>query len=689
VYSYSDAGGSLGYTYTSIRGFDDRRIATYLNGVPLNDPEDQYSYWVDLPDFLASVTDLQVQRGIGNAQYGDPAFGGSINVVSSVFARKRETRIRLGQGYLYYESDKIGESAIGSIDFSSGIIDGRYAFHGRISQQKSDGYRTQSSAKATGYFLSVGRIDPKMSTELLVFGGPTNLHLSFFGISRDQIAIDRRFNPLSYVGETDNFTQPHYHLHHQWELSDQVHLANTLYFVRGRGYFEQFIADASFAEYGVDSTLTNDLAAGDLVRQQSVTKGQLGWTGRLSRAHDNGSEAIIGSFYTFASDHTGDVIRTEQATSLSIFPHRYYHWEGEKLVGSLGVEISRAASEQLQLSGGLHARVQQYDFKQEKLGLFRRFNFTTDWLFLSPKVGAVLSLEKNEKRETDLYGSFGIVSRAPTDAAVYDASNPNVFPSLAIDRQIVNGADTSYQFGDPLFDAERVTAFEIGIRTRTSKLRGSLNFYSMNFENEIIPYGGINPSSGQLATANANGSTRFGVEAAGSWEIARAWTISGAFSWQRYTVRDFVDTLDVYDQDFNYLRSEEYRFSDRQGLAFPEFLGSARVAYQSRSLEGTLRLQAAGKQYLELGNIDSLSIHPVLTVGFDLGATFRPVAGLGSFRAVVSVDNLFNRKYERSGYGWNYLVAENINAPATLVGGAEYYVAAERSVFFLLEMRFD
>ncbi|MBD3403931.1 TonB-dependent receptor plug domain-containing protein, partial [candidate division GN15 bacterium] len=60
-YSFSDAGGNMGYTYTQIRGFDDKRISTYINGVPLNDPEDQYNYWVDLPDFTESVTDVQVQ----------------------------------------------------------------------------------------------------------------------------------------------------------------------------------------------------------------------------------------------------------------------------------------------------------------------------------------------------------------------------------------------------------------------------------------------------------------------------------------------------------------------------------------------------------------------------------------------------------------------------------------------------
>ena len=76
LYTYTDGGAALGYSYTLIRGFDDKRIVTYINGVPLNDPEDQATYFVDLPDFAANVTDIQIQRGVGNSLYGDASFGG-------------------------------------------------------------------------------------------------------------------------------------------------------------------------------------------------------------------------------------------------------------------------------------------------------------------------------------------------------------------------------------------------------------------------------------------------------------------------------------------------------------------------------------------------------------------------------------------------------------------------------------
>ncbi|MCK5033092.1 MAG: TonB-dependent receptor, partial [Calditrichia bacterium] len=60
VYAYSLTGDNLGYSFLKIRGFDQRRIGVMINDIPLNDPEDQEVYWVDLPDLTESVQDIQI-----------------------------------------------------------------------------------------------------------------------------------------------------------------------------------------------------------------------------------------------------------------------------------------------------------------------------------------------------------------------------------------------------------------------------------------------------------------------------------------------------------------------------------------------------------------------------------------------------------------------------------------------------
>ena len=75
----SDAGTGIGYTYMRIRGVDQTRINVTMNGVAINDAESQGTWLVNLPDFGTHVTELNVQRGVGNSSNGSAAFGASMN----------------------------------------------------------------------------------------------------------------------------------------------------------------------------------------------------------------------------------------------------------------------------------------------------------------------------------------------------------------------------------------------------------------------------------------------------------------------------------------------------------------------------------------------------------------------------------------------------------------------------------
>jgi len=125
TYSYADAGGGLGYSYLKIRGFDDKRISVYVNGVPLNDPEDQATYFVDIPDFASEVTDIQVERGIGNSLYGDASFGGSVNIISGGLNRTRKVSVSTGYGNYFEDGSIIGNMRKQAIEYSSGLISGK------------------------------------------------------------------------------------------------------------------------------------------------------------------------------------------------------------------------------------------------------------------------------------------------------------------------------------------------------------------------------------------------------------------------------------------------------------------------------------------------------------------------------------------------------------------------------------
>ena len=98
VVATSDAGTGIGYTGMRLRGTDPTRINVTLNGVPMNDPESQGVFWVNLPDFASSTENIQVQRGVGTSTNGAGAFGGSINIKTDNIQQKPYADLDLTAG---------------------------------------------------------------------------------------------------------------------------------------------------------------------------------------------------------------------------------------------------------------------------------------------------------------------------------------------------------------------------------------------------------------------------------------------------------------------------------------------------------------------------------------------------------------------------------------------------------------
>ena len=140
----SDAGAGVGYSGIRIRGIDATRINVTINGVPYNDPESHGVYWVDLPDLAGSVSNIQVQRGIGTSTNGSAAFGSSINI---------ETTKSAVEPYTQYTSAFGSFSTFkNNIKFGTGILKNHWAIEGSLSAIKSAGYidRATSNLKS-GY----------------------------------------------------------------------------------------------------------------------------------------------------------------------------------------------------------------------------------------------------------------------------------------------------------------------------------------------------------------------------------------------------------------------------------------------------------------------------------------------------------------------------------------------------------
>ena len=244
VWAYSESGNGTGYSYISIRGFDQSRIGVMIDGVPLNDNESHQVYWVDHGDLLADASDVQIQRGIGNSLYGSSAFGGSINVNTQIASDKREIKVSYGSGEwntsktsLRYRSGKdLGE------DLSLTI---------RTSQVESDGYRENHNSKQKGMFFGLEHRGEKFTNKFRAHLGYENTQLLWDGIHINDIN-DRMKRRAGYQAFTDDFVQQIYSLNTTSRLSNNIFFRNVSYLVRGKGYYEVQKTGRDYYSYNLD-----------------------------------------------------------------------------------------------------------------------------------------------------------------------------------------------------------------------------------------------------------------------------------------------------------------------------------------------------------------------------------------------------------------------------------------------------
>lgn len=647
---YSESGTGIGYTYLNIRGFDARRVAVMVNGVPQNDPEDHNVYWLDFPDLAASAEDIQVQRGAGSALYGAPAIGGSVNVETSHFARERSLRLSAGLGS--YNTRKYSAS------FSSGLVEGRYAMHARVSRLLSSGYRDRAWADFTSYFLGFTRYDESMTTQLHLYGGPVADGLAYYGIPKADVKDPqrRRANPIARPEEIENFSQPHVELLNEWHLTPELTLNTTVFLVHGDGFFDY---DGSWAPYSYYRlTGANGFAvAGDpdtlflpgaLIRAQ-VSNRQWGILPRLKWMHEGGELLLGGEFRFHRSLHWGRLQWTQELPLGVPYDYHYYEYRGAKDILSVYAHALQDVARDVKVMASLHYVHNRYRLYDEK---FVGTDFTLPYHFLNPRLG----VNYNFDERWNAYMSVGFTSREPRLKNLYDAAESSTPASWgAVVPQFAADASGRFDFERPLVKPESLLNLELGCGYTSDVLRFSGNVYWMEFMDEIVKSGQVD-RFGQPITGNADRTRHLGIELSGTLHLTDHLDLSAntTLSHNRF----------VRHTDFS--RGTP---ADLEGLpiaGFPDLLANVRLTYRQEELMLSVSGRYVGKHYTDNFRNEQRTVDPFFVSDAFASYTFVTLLNDVDVEARVQVQNLFDVLY--AAYG----------------EGDQFFVGAERNVFVQL-----
>ncbi len=370
-YAYNDNGNGIGYSYFTLRGFDMRRTAISLNGMPLNDATSHGVFFIDLSNFLATTGDIQVQHGVGTNLHGGSAIGGSVDLRTRHPLSERRLRLSTTHGSF--------GTRLWSMEYDTGLMDESWAATFRWSRVDSDGYRDHSWVEMWNYFGSLEHYGERSTLRLVLFGGPEDTHLAYNGIPKAYLdgeitgnrRRDRRYNPLSYPEEVDHFFQPHLQLHHSLQLSDSLALENSLYFFEGDGYYEQYKSDRWFPEYGFTPFPGADgsmIDTTDLIRRRQIAEWDAGWVPQLEWQHGDGKSTLQAGLAVrlHTSHHWGEV-RWARSYPPDLPPgHRYYDYHNGKRSLQPFVQETWRPNEQWTVLAGLTWTNHRYELDKDR-----------------------------------------------------------------------------------------------------------------------------------------------------------------------------------------------------------------------------------------------------------------------------------------------------------------------------------
>lgn len=652
----SDAGTGIGYTGMRIRGSDASRINVTINGIPLNDAESQGVFWVNLPDFGSSVDNIQIQRGVGTSTNGSGAFGGSVKL--------QTTNIASSPGGTVSTSVGSFGTLKNSVQVQSGLLSNRFAFEGRLSRIVSDGYIDRASAHLRSFYLSGGYYGDRTSLKLLVFGGNERTYQSWYGTPQSRIEDDqdgmithalnngltqaqadnllnagRTYNFYEYENEVDDYSQDHYQAHLTHRFSDNVSVNLAGHYTFGRGFFEQFKEDQDVNDYGIPGPV---IAPGvdttpDIVRRRWLENDFYGGTGSVQWNSGPFKTTIGGAYHEYIGNHFGELIWVEAVQSIDP-GHLYYLNQGNKTDANAYAKTTCKIIENLLVFVDLQYRSVNYG--TEGLDSDRRAIDINDQLgFFNPKGGLYYRLSRNEQ----LYASYAIGNREPTRADYIDAP-----------------------FGE-MPTHETLKDLEFGYKHFAHRHRAQVNFYNMQYDNQLVLTGELN-DVGTPVRQNVASSFRRGVELEWAWNVYRGVTWQGNVTLSQNKIDRFDEIVYDYTDGFDVVMNEhndtDISFSPNATAA--SIVSLNLIERSSNVLEISWMAKYVGKQFLDNTSNSDRVIDPYFVNDARLIFSHRG-HGFREIRLNLSVNNILNEMYSSNGYTYSYIwgdmITENFYYP--------------------------
>jgi iron complex outermembrane receptor protein len=641
VVVHSDAGTGVGYTGIRIRGTDGTRINVTLNGIPYNDAESSMTYFVDLPDFSSSVNSIQIQRGVGTSTNGAGAFGATMNLSTNSYNPSAYLSLNNSVGSF--------NSLKNNLVVGSGLLKNHFTIDGRLSRISSDGYMDRASSNLNSFHISGAYWGNNSSLRLNIFSGKEKTYQSWNGVPEEVLITNRTYNAAgmekadaAYPDQTDNYTQTHYQLFYNKQINNYLKWSTALFLTKGNGYYEEYKASVDIKEYLLPANPLYNSINPDIIRRRSLGNYFYGQIASMMYEKGKNELTIGGGWNQYDGEHFG-ILPYPNVIAIKS-PIEYYRNNASKKDYTFYTKWQYKITPHLKSFLDLQYRkvAHQMNGFDKTPNLITKGNFD----FFNPKAGLNYTL-----KNTTFYTSIAIAHKEP---------NRDDYETGALQKP----------------KQEILYDWETGIQKRNPIYSWGMNFYYMNYKDQLVLTGKIN-DVGAYTRTNVPKSYRAGLELEGTWKLNSQISTSGNITFSKNKIAHFTEYFDNYDT----YEQKAIEHHNTDIALSPNTTASHSINFSPNSnWQFIFTSKYVSKQYLDNTQNESRILKPYFINDLNLIWKFASKKRWDANLQLYLI-NLFDKLYEPNGYTYSYIYG------GVTTTSNNYYPMAGRN--FWLSLKID
>lgn len=629
VVAYTEGGTSIGNTSFRIRGTDANRMNITLNGMPLNNPESQEVYWVNLPDLSNSLQSMQIQRGVGTSSNGTASFGASISM--QTLGGRAKPYADLSAAYGQYNTTVL-TGAVGTGIMKSGLsLDARY------SNVTSDGYIRNGKVDHKNIYAALSHYSDKQLIRLIYMNGIQHTGITWLGLKPSMIDVDRRYNEAGeykddkgktryYDNETDNYYSNIAQLLYTRYLTNSLTLNANFSYNNGYGYYENYKTDEGFADYGIGNQIVGGKTyeSSDLILRKLMQNDF--YVGGFNLDYKTSKLGLtFGAMYNYYDGcHYGHILWVKHNQNIA----DGYEWNRNDAVKkdlNAYLKAEYRPIEDLSLFAEVQERYIDYRMKgldDDRIDLTNNNYYN----FINPKAG----FSYRFSGYNEVYASFGVSNREPLRADLKESLKKGIARSIT---------------------SERLYDYELGYKYANEVVSFSTNLYYMDYKDQLVQTGRLN-DVGYKLQENVPDSYRAGIELSLGYKPTEWLRLDGNLTLSRNKIKNYTAYYVKYAEDGSKLPqvSKFYKSTD---ISFSPKVTGAFITtfkpFEKEDITFSFINKYVGKMYYDNTSNPEHRLSDYLVT--DFVASYTMTAGkIGVFDFQFYINNLASVKYSANAW---------------------------------------